>query len=415
MKHKIILFLLVVSFSLPLTVRASGIDLTLYYGSRYVSLGGQQISLATDAYSPFYNPAAMAFSDGNSVAVNSTNLLYQFEAPVGANNAQRTSQLHHAPLFYLGSIYELNKHISVGLGVYPTALQSAVFSPVDYGTITGREWSLLLLRIEIAPSLSFKFNDHIAVGLSYRPGFTQYDSQQGTFGAPTVASLLDSSNNGWDAKGFKLGAHIADVNGFSFGVTYRPEIVHTLEGQTALTTALGTTVYDSKREIHIPAQLQLGLHYQWTPEFLTALTYEYTASETIKTNGLKIPALNALSIPTESQLAWEDGHAVHLGAEYAFKLAEARRIRLGGGIVIDSAVTQHGKPAPGIAPASAYIGYALGAQYKCKAHEVGMAFNYEQYQHHTTTVDSDVNSAAIFTGKYSLYVVTLLADYQFHF
>ncbi|MDB5037563.1 MAG: hypothetical protein JWQ35_1091, partial [Bacteriovoracaceae bacterium] len=155
MKTKLGFLLLFVS--LPLTSAFSGgLDLNFNYGTRYIYLGGNQVSISKDAYAPFYNPAGMSGVEKPEVAVNISNLITQISAPIGGDNQQRKSQWNLGPLFYLGGVYPINDRLTFGFAVFPTNLQGAKYTPATFGTITGREQSDFLARIEFAPSIAFR-------------------------------------------------------------------------------------------------------------------------------------------------------------------------------------------------------------------------------------------------------------------
>lgn len=425
MRIKILLFCLLI----PISTFGSGLDLTLFYGSKYVGMGGQQIALATDAYAPFYNPAGMIRVESATLAVNSSTLLNWYEAPIGGANLQKKSDLTLGPLFYLGGVYRLTDRIAVGLGAYPTALQGGTFSDVDYGTgLTGKQFSVQLFRIEVAPSIAIRVIDNLSIGLSYRMGYTQLKKKTGVFettiGSTAVpAAFLDSSLSQWDAKGVKLGAFYDGYYGLSFALTWRFKMKITLEGETKVNEAVSLP---TRQRVAIPAQLQAGVAYEVIPERLKmALAYEFTGNSVIRNSDSTVDGLGALTGSGTDVVAaptsWKDGHTLHFGGDIGFKIDQDEKVNLMAGIAYDKAVTRKGKPTPGTAPAGDYVGYALGGQYRWGAHTFGTALNYGQYSHSTATIDADVHPltggvpVSIFPGKYGLKALLTVLDYQYTF
>src|SRR4051812_2731737 len=98
MQNKFSFLAFTVFFSIT-GVLAGGLDLEFYYGSRYIYLGGNQVAISRDAYAPFYNPAAMTAVDRPTIAINSTTLIDQFTAPIGAANQLRKSEVPINELF----------------------------------------------------------------------------------------------------------------------------------------------------------------------------------------------------------------------------------------------------------------------------------------------------------------------------
>ncbi len=402
-------------------VKASGVDLTVYYGSRYVALGGQQIALATDAYSPFYNPAGMAFSTETQTALNLSNFMFQFEAPIGADDSQKKSKLDYAPLFYLGLTRPLTDRITLGLAVFPTSLQGSRFTSVDIpGLATGKTLGSRLVRIEIAPSLSFKVTDYFSVGVSYRPAYTRFETKSAVFQNPVFGpSYLDTTTSAWDAKTLKFGLHLQKLNNISAGLTYRTQNSITLKGSTNYETLAGAASSRATQRVHVPGQLQLGLAYDITPRWLAAFSYERTFNSVYETDGLDIDDLNtqlaAFGVNTQTKLKWRDGNAYHLGTEYTWTLSGSRTLKTAVGFALDQAITRSDMPIPGVAPDANYYGYCVGTQYSFGSHIMGLAGNFGHYSKRTTSLGPDVASGSVFKGNYSLMATLVTMDYQFRF
>jgi long-subunit fatty acid transport protein len=396
----------------------SGLDLSLYYGSRYVGLGGNQVALGGDAYGPFYNPATMTSVEKGALAIDSSTLLFQYDAPIGAANAQKKSEWNVGPLFYMGGVYHLMDRVSVGLAVFPTALQGGKYTPVDYGsgaiaTLSGKEMSNLLARIEIAPSVAFKVCDHFSLGASYRIAYTRYDKAGGAFASVvgTQAVFIDTSLTGWDATGAKFGAFVDHWNNLSAGITYRLETQPDLSGSSDVTTGLGPqTGLSAKSSPTLPAQFQAGIAYDFIPDqWMAAFTYEFTQNSNITSDTTEITGLGTATIP----LKYRDGHGFHLGSEYSFHLQEKNKLKTSLGLAVDLASSVSTFPNPLLAPGATYIGYAGGVQYEMQSQTVGVAVNYGNYSKRSTP---DTSLAPYyFAGKYGLEVWFFVADYQYKF
>lgn len=418
---KQIFYFVAVLVGLPLSSFASGLDLTLHYGSRQVGLGGQQVSESNDAYAPFYNPAGLVGINKIGIAANSSTLITQYSAPINGDNQQRNGDWNIGPLFYVGGAYRLTDRVVVGMGVYPTALQGGKFSNVDYSTnLQDKEWSNRLVRIEIAPSVGVNVYGPFSLGLSYRAAYTKYDNKIGTIAAPPGLPgpiFSDTAQTSWDAKGLKVGALLKDFYNFSVGLTWRFKQSITLDGTTTTTIDIGSAAVPSeaqtKQKLKVPSQLQIGVSYDAIPEtLLFAFAYEWTGNDVIKTSEIinKSDGSTVASVP----LSWRNGHAFHLGSEYTFHLQNDRRIRTQAGFALDQAVTRASKPNPVIAPASDYLALNLGGQYEWGHHIAGAAINYGQYSSTTTNVDPLLTGLA-YAGKYKLQSIMAVIDYQWNF
>jgi long-subunit fatty acid transport protein len=173
---------------------ASGLDLDLLYGSRYVALSGNHVTLTGDAYGPFYNPATMSFTTQRQLALDFSPLIFTNEAPMNTANNQRTSNINFGPLFYIGSVHPLANNFTFGWGLYPTAMQGGKFENVDYGNgLSNKNYSNKLVRIELAPALGIKLSDFWSIGASWRLAYTQYDKVAGTFASASGSTFIDGS------------------------------------------------------------------------------------------------------------------------------------------------------------------------------------------------------------------------------
>lgn len=400
---------------------AGGIDLTMIHGARQVGMGGSQITLATDGYAPFYNPAAMSGAGQGGFAFGLSNLFLDYNAPIGVTATQTDSAVTYAPLFYAGGVYRLNDYLHFGLGVFPTALQGGSFRNVNYGGGSGiladREASARLMRIEFSPSLSVRPVSYLSIGASYRAGYTRYEKAGGIL----TQIHFDTTMSGWSGHGAKFGVMIHKVNGLSAALTYRLEETVKLSGHSDVSIdALGDRVaFPATQKVKLPAQLQVGLSYDWIPErFTTAISYEYTWNDVIKNDSMTLTgfgnATGQASDIISTPVNYKNGHAIHVGAEYVFRLSGERNLRTQAGFAWDKATTRKKFPNPVIPPAADYYGYSLGLTYENGPRSVGFAMNYGQYRSRSTTVDAALTGIAL-PGEYSLTAFMAVMDYQWRF
>lgn len=432
------IFLLSVTLFASLTSHAelfaSGIDLSPLYGSRQNYLGGHQIAISTDAYAPFYNPAAMGATPGGQVAIGLAPLVFQNEGPLGPTGAQRKSTIGFGPLFYLGTTYQIHDRLTLGFAVYPTALQGAKYENVDYNAaLTDKNFSVRLMRIEFSPSWSLKIVDHVYLGAAYRFGYTKYDKEAGLYLPVGTGVHTDLSVSEWDAKGFKIGGHLDKWRGLSLGVSYRFKTVIYLDGTAKVDGGAGPTPYIAYQRAVLPAQLQLGGAYEWIPKtLLTALTYQYTLNSAMQYDdtNLTAPRSNPAGAGIDPSLTRQpikhrNGHTINAGLEYSTegKAEKARGAsdslnfwRTGFGITYDKATTRKNLPSAVLAPSADYLGGNIGGQYIWGNHTFGLAANYGQYKSVSTTVDSPpLIPATVFPGTYKIWVFLGMLDYQYRF
>jgi len=128
----------------------------------------------------------------------------------------------------------------------------------------------------------------------------------------------------------------------------------------------------------------------------------------------------AVFTPTalRTPLEWKNGHAIHLGSEYTFALAQSRKLRVGAGLAYDIAVGRDKNPNPVLAPSANYLGLCLGGQYESGSNVFGLAASYGQYGDHTDAAELNpeiVAKGIAFAGKYELKVFTMALDYKVRF
>ncbi len=418
---------------------AGGVDLQLYYGSRYVSTGGNAVSMPADAYMIFYNPAGLAAVEKPDLAVSSMNMMFNYGAPIGADNAQRKSEISWGPYFFLGGAYPVNDWMTAGLAIFPTAAQGGKFANVDFGDgITDKSYSNMLVRIEIAPTLAVRLHKFFSIGASWRIGYTRFDKKVGTFypqdGTITMAdgqAYLDSSLSAWDAQGLKIGTYIDNIPNLKAGLTFRFENPIELNGTTKLTSPLLSateTPISTTQDVTLPAQIQAGFTYEWLPDtFLTTFTYEYTMSSSLQYDAPVLDQSNATVVAaggllgpaaTKTPLEYRNSSTYHFGGEYTFRLGAQRKLRTGLGMAIDQSTTRNKNPNPVLPPSAHYIGYAGGVTYEWAKQSLGLALNYGEYESRTSTTELNTalsTARSAFAGKYSLAVFVAQLDYKMSF
>ncbi len=403
------------SFLTTSNLFASGVDLVVYYGSRYVGMGGQHVALTGDAYTIFYNPGALAGVPGSSFAIDSTNLLYEYGAPLGGADQQRKSEFTIAPLFFIGGTYQLGKYLYFGLASYPTALQGGKFKNVTLASdLTDRNYGSKLVRIELSPTMAVKFSDYFGLGISWRPAYNKYEKYAGVFGAASTYTQMD----GWDWDGFKFGAHLNNLSGLSIGVTFRPENEIELNGHTDIDYTAGlapdAAAVPSYQRFTIPAQLQVGVAYEWTPRFTTALTFEQTYNEAINYDTTVVGGT-----PTPIPLHDKTTEALHVGGEYVFPFGGEKSISALAGFVYETAASRKSNPAAALPPAGEYYGGTIGSQFKfTKRQSIGLGLSYGEIESYSSTgeLDTDPNYLGrSFQGKYTVDIMVTTLDYEFKF
>ncbi len=404
---------------------ASGLDLMIYYGSRATGLGGAALATSTDAYAPFYNPAAMTKIEKGVAAVNFVPLFNRYEAPMGANNAQKKGDWYFGPLFYMGGAYKIADRWALGLGIYPTALQGGRFNHQNYGLVTDKAFAVELVRLIIGPSVAFKVNEYISLGASYHIGYNQYKKQVGVNNplAPAASFHLSSKVSAWDFKGAKVSAHFGKYKGLSGALAYRIPVKLKMKGSSTVTTALGPSTFDTTQSITMPGQFEASVAYEWVPDtFLTHFAYQYTFNSVLKKDEATMTGSAALGFTGDRvtrKLGYKDGQTIHMGAEYTFHPSDRDRIRVGTGAGIDLTFTTENLSSPVLQPANVGVIYGFGTSWTRGNHEFGLAGNYYENTKRVNSLDPSIDgsngSQQSYQGKYTGQTITGVLDYQMKF
>ncbi len=391
----------------------------MYYGSRQTGLGGAALSVATDAYAPFYNPAGMAKIENGAAVVNFVPLNNRYQAPTTGDNSQQTGSWVFGPLFYVGGAYKIHDDWFVGIGVYPQALQGGRFNEVDFGPVTDKSIRVELTRIIIGPTVAYKFNDLFSFGATYMIGYNKY-RKAGGLNAGVNSFHVDSEVSTWDFKGAKFSAHFGEFHGFSMAVAYRIPVKLNLEGDSTFTTALGATEFDTTQKITIPGQLEASLAYEWIPDtFLSHLGYQYTFNSVLKKDESTLEGISAV-VPAfandkiSRNIKYKDGHSIHFGSDWTHHISEANRVRFGAGMGVDFPFTQEKYASPVLQPAGYGFIYGGAIGLMVGRHEFGLGGSYYHNSKSVGAVDASLAGQA-YAGKYKAQTITGVIDYQIKF
>jgi long-chain fatty acid transport protein len=257
--------------------------------------------------SMFANPASMAFQSGTQFGGVMTPIIFgaRFNSdratsavgtPTTGNNGGDAGGKSIVPALFFAT--DLTSNLRFGIGITsPYALRTEY----DDGWV-GRYFALRtdLETIDINPSLSFKVNDAIAIGVGVSaqranaeiskaidfgsrciPGLTPLLGAAGAAGACAQGLVTPQTRDGrvnlkandWQT-GFNVGAMFTLSPQTRIGVSYRSAITHKLSGQAtftnpdlpgalaALTKTPATTNGSANAELKLPDVFSIGVHQQ---------------------------------------------------------------------------------------------------------------------------------------------------------
>jgi len=265
---------LLVLFALGTMVTYAGGYRVSVQGQRAMAMGHTGVAVVNSAELVFFNPASAGASG------IFTDVIYQNSA---LGTSSETDSGVGTPLNLYGS-YKVNDWLALGLGVY-TPYGSGVEWPTDW------EGSHLVNNIDLAaiyvqPVVSIKLSDQFSIGGGpiYVTGSVNFNRN-----ASRTATDIDGNRSnitvdasGVGAWGWSLGGMFSPTDNFRIGFNYRSEIIIEAEGGEAIFSNFpvsaspdvppnGTTTFNA--ELPLPAELSIGLSYQFHKKWLFAFDY----------------------------------------------------------------------------------------------------------------------------------------------
>jgi long-chain fatty acid transport protein len=287
--------------------------------------------------SMFWNPATMTQFAGKGIEVGAS-AIFPF-----ANNTPIAGELFNfggttdtgldalVPNSYF--TYQFNSNLWLGLAVNSPFGLSADFPDPWAGRNYGAD-SSKLKTYNAAPSLAYRFNDWISVGIGAQIQFARVTLNQGL--GPISVFFPDATlhGEGW-AFGLTAGATITPTPTTTIGIGYRSGLNQKIDGSLVLTSVLGPFSNGSVHTtVDLPDVVSLGVRQRVTPQLTLLGTAEWSNWSRIGTSNILqasgAPALiigNSVKIPFE----YRDGWFFSLGGEYHWSgpvdIAEWRRLR----------------------------------------------------------------------------------------
>ncbi|MDH7445327.1 OmpP1/FadL family transporter [Aquimarina sp. 2201CG14-23] len=275
--------LLLVLFALVTLVTYAGGYRVSVQGQRAMAMGHTGVAVVNSAELVFFNPAGLVYLENKlNVSVGAsgifTDVIYQ-NSELGISS--ETDSSVGTPLNIYGS-YKVNDWLALGLGVY-TPYGSEVTWPTDWAG-SHLVNNIELAAIYIQPVVSIKLSDHFSIGGGpiYVTGSVNFNRNASRTltdidGNRSNITVDDSGVSNW---GWSVSAMFNPTENFRLGFSYRSEIILEAEGGEAtfsnfpnspLLPANGTTTFDA--ELPLPAELSVGLSYQFHKKWLFAFDY----------------------------------------------------------------------------------------------------------------------------------------------
>lgn len=321
MVKRLIPALVAVCIMLPSAAFASGFAIN-EQGAKALGMGGAFAAQADDPTAVYYNPAGITQLEGTQVSVG-VSLIQpstSFKADNG-NHSRTKDQTFAIPTLYLTS--KINDKITVGFGTF-----------VNFGL--GMDWrddwdGAYLVGGTNAEIATVNFNPVVAYNVtkdfSVAAGLV-YQRLDVTIESKIIADDRPLKLKGdSDAVSWNVGAHYKLGENWRFGISYRPEVKHEVEGTSKTDSVVAGIIKlnsDFTADLTLPAVTQFGVAWtnkKWTVELDGQYT-QWSSYDKLEPKGVDI---------SSKPKNWDDVWAIRLGAQYQVN----EKLALRSGIIRD--------------------------------------------------------------------------------
>ncbi|MDP3114304.1 MAG: outer membrane protein transport protein [Candidatus Cloacimonadaceae bacterium] len=337
-------------------------------GSRAQSMGGAFRGMADDPSSIYWNPAGMAYLDGNQISLAGsvfypTSKWENTATLPGYGNDELTAvkKLRAFPGFF--GLMNKNPDAVLGLGIFVPYGLGATWDAYDLPTSGQPPGSTLLWSegfpeeemmssigiIDFRPSLAYKFNDMFSIGAGFSVLYGMIDLAKIvphstlSYYAPTT---FDMSGSGM-GYGANLGVMVKPIENLSIGLTGKLPVDMKLQGTAEIRLWLNQfanysvwggnnpaffvpNTYggdsDIEATLKLPGEAAIGFSYKVMPNWAVNLDYSYTTWNRLDTVTVKMkenitilqghPTMQTVISERDLAFKWKDTHRVSLGSEY---------------------------------------------------------------------------------------------------
>lgn len=283
-------------------------------GARSKGMGGAGVAVANDASCFYYNPALLSFSD--DFAQMGMDYIYasmEYKDPAGKEYKSDAGK-YFVPL--AGVNYKLNEKINIGVGV---------LTPYCFGSDFKQQLDMFskLSLTEIAPAVSYKVNDQLALGASVKLSSGKIELTQPVYAGNMKIGALDSEADG-HGYSFQIGALWQPNSWINLGASYQSKTRIELAGGADLTSPLlGNLSNNFSGVFYFPARYNVGAGIK-VDKFLIAadiVRFNYSATDQIDVNYEQWQ-------DEKFALDWKSNTYYALGVEYSAN--DAIKLRAGG-------------------------------------------------------------------------------------
>lgn len=296
------------------------------------ALSSAYVANANGPDAAYYNPANMAWMPGNWEVEYDLTLLYLPSIKYADSGDQTRNGGTEEEYFAIPTFFALSpdyNNFRFGFSmVSPAGLSKRWMDP--HARSYAEESSMKV--IEANPSMSYKFNDFVSIGLGVRLIYS--DATVKSNGVIAGFNVTRDMEGDTIEYGYNVALTVKPVKALTLAATYRSEVDLDMEGDVALTSNTGSYNGAGSVTIPIPDVLSLAIAYTFEKATLE-FTYDRTFWSAYKQLDFEYPvplgdALLTMFFDNPAAKNWDDVNAYRIGLTYLW--SEKLTLMVGGGI-----------------------------------------------------------------------------------
>ena len=360
-----------VLFFLACSIMYAGGFRVAIQGQKQLAMGHTGVAVISSAESLFFNPSGVSFLDGKlNVSLGVSGI---FGGTAFENTQYGWSSETDNPLgtpLNLYASYKINDWLTCGLAVY-TPYGSTVEWDKDWeGSHLVNDINLSAIFIQ--PSISLKINEYLSIGGGpiYAIGSVHFNrnlsrSLTNVNGERANVTIDKKGITSW---GYNVGLTLKPVDKFTLGFNYRSKVIMKAEDGDADFENIPEDLFDPSTgaqldfsdgsfdaELPLPAEVTLGISYEFCDKWLFAFDYNFTQWSEYK--ALVVVFDNDAGVSTNLR-NYKDANTFRFGLQYKAH----KKFILRGGLYFDESPVQDGYFAPET-PRNDSVGYTAGLSY----------------------------------------------------
>lgn len=328
-----------VIFTTPVITQAAGFALSEQSGSGLGNAFAGAAAVAEDASIIFFNPAGMTYIEGTQAAgalhlikpsaeFNNQGSAAGTGRPLGSDGDD-AGDLAFVPNFYF--MTPLTETVKFGIGVNAPFGLKTEYDKDWIGRFQGIKSDLKTININ--PSLAFKVNEQLSVGVGLSAMWAQAElSSAVNLGAAERSSTVKGDDWGF---GYNLGAIYQVTNATRLGIAYRSKVEQHLKGDVRFSVSNGPTPNgDVNADLTLPETVSISSFSQLNDSWDLLGDVTWTRWSQFQELAIYRDSGALLTSTTQN---WENALRYSLGVNYHY----SDTLKLRAGVAYDETPTSN--------------------------------------------------------------------------